>query len=981
MTLEARSITRRGAVAAILALIVSGVPQIAWAAPAASGVVLHRTDDRVTLENGYTHLAFDLAAPQIDDVRADFTGRGDYGPSLTAPGSGIVLERHDVAPLNVVNEVGITDDAHRADGQITPQFSYAAELLPAANTVATPPDDGFDNVPVRMPDTSGSAPNIAVARGQTFTLDSAQPYSTLDVFGASSDGAGTGAFTLSFADGSTEQHTITLPDWGSPGTQSDALHVAFSTAYRHTPTGNDAPVPFGIYHAVVPIDSTQPLASITFPDGVPNTSTSQNPTSMNVLGVTLRQPGGGFVTPDLAAHDRPLGAGDHVSSAGAGPGLSVHVLKHTPSSVRVRIDGIVDDARDPLLTSSWTLSLARGSRGFSLSTNTTAMRSGPLAGADIAAYLAPTSVYGLFHRGVEQMMNSAQPYFASDDPVHRVYTLGGGGSVDLTNITGQRQTVLLDASSGNWRSGLQQVLTGRYPVADAWDSSGWGQSAGTTVETGEQFTTSADIAVNDFDFPVGTLAADNGLPFDDLRAIYTATYGTTVGALDSYALPGETGVTIAHPTRAYDPGHNFYDPDTWMSVSSLVYSGDPYLQNEARKLIETSGAKMLPSGQIPHHFNGSEPVYVALSGATQTGPNIFWISAALQYAKATGDMDWLRAHVPDIERALKFLTDRYNPALQLVQAPGPLWIDVFIRENYTSDTNAYLVELLRDVADAEAATGEGHLASQHRQLSQDIADGMNAHLWAGDHYITQLNPDGTTRDFVDYDANLLAVAFGVAPADRAAKILARVDSGPCTHAMPTYVSERVYGPADTYGGNTGDSNVTMERIAWADGRARAAVGDTATLNDVVVAPVRTKLLAGTWLPERYDCQGNDAHNGFYHGYPEMLAMTLRESVYGINMGLSGVDIAPNGPTAYGYHVGDVDVSYNAAEITATLPGQGNRQFTVHGLTPGAVYLVRDVKAHGGNAMRPGRVTVGADGVLRFAAPVGPALRVEACHIG
>ena len=154
MMLAAHS-TRRAAVAAVLALVVAGLPEISWAAPAASGVVLDESGDHVTLQNGYTHLTFDLAHPQIDDVRADFTGRGDYGPSLTAPGSGIVLERHDLAAANVVNEVGITDDAHRANGQITPQFSYAAELLPAANSVVTPPDDTVDDVPVRMPTRPG----------------------------------------------------------------------------------------------------------------------------------------------------------------------------------------------------------------------------------------------------------------------------------------------------------------------------------------------------------------------------------------------------------------------------------------------------------------------------------------------------------------------------------------------------------------------------------------------------------------------------------------------------------------------------------------------------------------------------------------------------------------------------------------------------------------------------------------------------------
>jgi hypothetical protein len=91
--------------------------------------------------------------------------------------------------------------------------------------------------------------------------------------------------------------------------------------------------------------------------------------------------------------------------------------------------------------------------------------------------------------------------------------------------------------------------------------------------------------------------------------------------------------------------------------------------------------------------------------------------------------------------------------------------------------------------------------------------------------LPQLNPDGTTRDFVDYDANTIAVAYGVAtgaraaavrgrpPAARAAaaaastavaaaataaavlqlvwrvpaQVLKRIDSGRCAHAKATFV--------------------------------------------------------------------------------------------------------------------------------------------------------------------------------------------------
>lgn len=45
-----------------------------------------------------------------------------------------------------------------------------------------------------------------------------------------------------------------------------------------------------------------------------------------------------------------------------------------------------------------------------------------------------------------------------------------------------------------------------------------------------------------------------------------------------------------------------------------MLSYDPYLWNEARKLIEKSESAMLSTGQLPHHFVGETPTYVAISG-------------------------------------------------------------------------------------------------------------------------------------------------------------------------------------------------------------------------------------------------------------------------------------------------------------------------------------------------------------------------------
>jgi hypothetical protein len=87
-------------------------------------------------------------------------------------------------------------------------------------------------------------------------------------------------------------------------------------------------------------------------------------------------------------------------------------------------------------------------------------------------------------------------------------------------------------------------------------------------------------------------------------------------------------------------------------------------------------------------------------------------------------------------------------------------------------------------------------STELHRLADKITISMNALLWdtdSDDHYITQLDADlHTTRDFIDYDSNLLAVAFGVAPDSRVDSLLTRVDSGAYTHVRGTWCCEVPY---------------------------------------------------------------------------------------------------------------------------------------------------------------------------------------------
>ena len=250
--------------------------------------------------------------------------------------------------------------------------------------------------------------------------------------------------------------------------------------------------------------------------------------------------------------------------------------------------------------------------------------------------------------------------------------------------------------------------------------------------------------------------------------------------------------------------------------SVLIDSGDEYFIEQTRLVLERTAETMcglgsnqvdmycnadpLRKGQLMHHFENLVPEYTSIATSTQLGPNIFWTLTALQYVSVTADYNWLKTVAFDyIDLSTEYILNQYDADYGLLRVAGPLWIDVLVRENYTSDSNAafvYLADKLVEMYDVVTNDENNDRSVQLRNIRSNVVAGMNNYLWnttANDHFITQLNPDGTTRDFVDYDANLLAVAFGaVDDVDQINRILTRVDSGNYTHVRGTWCCEVPY---------------------------------------------------------------------------------------------------------------------------------------------------------------------------------------------
>ena len=76
-----------------------------------------------------------------------------------------------------------------------------------------------------------------------------------------------------------------------------------------------------------------------------------------------------------------------------------------------------------------------------------------------------------------------------------------------------------------------------------------------------------------------------------------------------------------------------------------------------------------------------------------------------------------------------------------------------------------------------------------------------------------------------------------------------------------------------------------------------------------------------------------------------MAILLREIRYGIELSFGHVSVSPMPPTAFHYHIGDVDIDYHPnGTTTLQVPPSGAggqaREFRLSGMHPGGSYRVR-----------------------------------------
>jgi hypothetical protein len=92
-----------------------------------------------------------------------------------------------------------------------------------------------------------------------------------------------------------------------------------------------------------------------------------------------------------------------------------------------RVAGIVDSVESPLVREAWTLALAPGDRHFELAIEGEVLQDASIAWIRHSLYVDQLATYGLFSKGVVQMLDApqGQQHLATLSPLDRWYAIGG----------------------------------------------------------------------------------------------------------------------------------------------------------------------------------------------------------------------------------------------------------------------------------------------------------------------------------------------------------------------------------------------------------------------------------------------------------------------------------------------------------------------------------------------------------------------------
>ncbi|WP_329352929.1 hypothetical protein OG226_49180 [Streptomyces sp. NBC_01261] len=217
----------------------------------------------VPAKAGRSYLIEDTAAPTTSYTFALVTGEAATSAKHLGPQQiGLDPAVHYPTLAASFDNVAVSADDNTGAGNFdggSASYSQSALTTAGAGPGASVSASGKT---FTMPDVAAGTPDNIVANGQYVTLHGSAD--SLGFLVSASYGPATGAGTINYTDGTTQNYTLTAPDWfatdAPPGGE-----VAVTSTYQNRPGNTTFQHTAALFSVTAPLDPTKTVASVVLP--------------------------------------------------------------------------------------------------------------------------------------------------------------------------------------------------------------------------------------------------------------------------------------------------------------------------------------------------------------------------------------------------------------------------------------------------------------------------------------------------------------------------------------------------------------------------------------------------------------------------------------------------------------------------------------------------------------------------------------------
>jgi hypothetical protein len=170
-------------------------------------------------------------------------------------------------------------------------------------------------------------------------------------------------------------------------------------------------------------------------------------------------------------------------------------------------------------------------------------------------------------------------------------------------------------------------------------------------------------------------------------------------------------------------------------------------------------------------------------GGEWVDDNLHTILGFRFYLLHSGDLAFVRGHLPALERMLDYFVRRRNPQglFQLAAAGAHWYYDAITTSGVNGYYNAFLYKAALDLAEMEHAAGRPEKARDYRALADSIKAAFNHVLWkedapGGPRYLDWIDSQGKEVSYFCDLCQWPPIAVGIASPEQARKIVATADA-------------------------------------------------------------------------------------------------------------------------------------------------------------------------------------------------------------